>query len=572
LNGAVGIIWCIEETRRKAVEEAKRIQPEAIHSRWLLRARATYHYYSQVPAKLKFSLKSAQLMALLVLLTCTIAAQDRGPITSAPLNDAAYRLGERLTYNVQFSHYSSAAHVDLLVAGRGTFFDREGIQLRAHVETVGIVNVALLSINNDYTTYVDPQTGLPYRAQTVVREAGRTAEADRDYNQPAGTDAIPSKLKTGEASGTYDLLSALYRIRSMPLTDGASYFMTVEHEGEQFQAQVRVSGRELIKTNVGSFNTIITRVDVKNSRDYHIYVYFSDDERHVPVLILAKVSSGEIRAELAGSELTLPEPASKSTPTPTTSLAPRDPPVRTPTPRPAPGNQLAPNTVVLPPLRDVPFKVGEQLTYQVYLPTAPAESVGTITFTLKARGRYFNRDGLFFAVNAQTTGPGARIYPVNDQINSYVDPSTLLPFRSELNLSEGKFKSARGYNLDQNRGAAVSDSKERVEIPVGTHDLISAVYAIRTFDLWPKKRNAISIMAISEPRTLFVESQRKETLELGGQKIPAIMLTLTTDDPQSDKLQIRMWIGDDARRLPLRITALTQFGIVRADLAVGPAH
>jgi len=48
--------------------------------------------------------------------------------------------------------------------------------------------------------------------------------------------------------------------------------------------------------------------------------------------------------------------------------------------------------------------------------------------------------------------------------------------------------------------------------------------------------------------------------------------TLTTDDPQSDQMQIRMWIGDDARHLPLRIAAVTQLGAVRADLVIVPAQ
>ena len=56
-----------------------------------------------------------------------------------------------------------------------------------------------------------------------------------------------------------------------------------------------------------------------------------------------------------------------------------------------------------------------------------------------------------------------------------------------------------------------------------------------------------------------------------GQKISAIVLELKTDDPQPDRLQIRIWIGDDARRLPLRLTAVTDLGPVRADLVILPA-
>ncbi len=81
-------------------------------------------------------------MALLVSLTCTIAAQQTSEATQAPLNEAPYRVGERLTYNVQYSRYPSAGHIELSVTGRGTIFNNDGIHYRAHLQTTGIVNVA----------------------------------------------------------------------------------------------------------------------------------------------------------------------------------------------------------------------------------------------------------------------------------------------------------------------------------------------------------------------------------------------------------------------------------------------
>jgi len=69
---------------------------------------------------------------------------------------------------------------------------------------------------------------------------------------------------------------------------------------------------------------------------------------------------------------------------------------------------------------------------------------------------------------------------------------------------------------------------------------------------------------------LFITSLRRETIELGGQKLSAILLSLTTDDPQSDKMQLRMWVGDDARHLPLRIAAVTDLGSAHADLVIVP--
>src|ERR1043166_3739567 len=167
----------------------------------------TCHYHSRVHRRPRSPQNLALLFSLIILLTATVSAQTRSENGSLPFNPSVYRIGERLTYNVNYSQFVSAAHVELFVAARGRFFERDGIQLKAHVETTGVINVALLSLNNDYTTYVFPENGLPYRAQQLAHEAGRTTEASIDYNQPAGTEAIPPKMRVGESAGIYDLLS-----------------------------------------------------------------------------------------------------------------------------------------------------------------------------------------------------------------------------------------------------------------------------------------------------------------------------------------------------------------------------
>ncbi|MFN2576440.1 MAG: DUF3108 domain-containing protein [Pyrinomonadaceae bacterium] len=515
--------------------------------------------------KLKFSLAFAKLAVLIICFAGPGAAQQVAA-NESPFNASAYRVGERLTYNVNYSQFVSAAHVELFVAARNAFFGREGVQLRAHLETNGVVNVALLSINNDYTSYVFPESGLPYRSQRVVRQAGRTSEASVDYNQPAGTDALPAQLRLGESAGTLDLLSAVYRVRAMPLAAGSSYLITVQNGEDEYQAEIKVSGRQLIKTNVGSFNAIATRVNIKKRDDYNIRAYFSDDEWHVPVLLTARYNGSDIQVELAASELTAPARTSV-----TRGFIQPGNPSPTPTPQPSrTGGPVNPDNIqTSAAIFDLPFKIGEQLNYRVFIGAANVQ-VGTVGLEVKSRGRYFNRDGLVLSASAQTGGPAA--IAVKDQITSYVDPATLLPFRTELNFSEGKYRDVRTYNLDQDRGSATSEApRERIEIPVGTHDLLSALYAIRTFDLTIQRQNSISIMAIHRPRALAVKALRREMLELNGQKISAIMLQLSTDDPQPDRLQVRVWVGDDARHLPLRITAVTDLGPLRADLVILPS-
>lgn len=533
-----------------------------------LRLTTTCPYHPSVHAKPKPPLKITRLFALIIFLAGTVTAQTKNDPAPPAFNAAVYRLGERLTYNVNYSQFVSAAHVEMVVAGRGIFFDRDGIQLKAHVETTGVVNVALLSLNNDYTTYVFAENGLPYRSQQVVREAGRTTEASVDYNQPAGTEAIPPKLRIGESAGIYDLLSTVYRIRASPLTMGSQYLITVRNVNEDYQADIKVIGKEYVKTGVGSFDAIVTRIKVKGGPDYDVRVYFSDDEWHVPVMLTARHGDADVQAELAASALEAPKVVTP------TNRANVDPANQSPRVMPTPVNAKVSPSPAVPisgPALDLPFKVGEQLNYQVYMGKGN-QPIGTLNFTIKNRGRYFNRDGLQLTASAQTTGAAA-LLSVKDQMTSYVDPATLLPFRTELNFSEGKYKNSRSYNLDQDRGAATTEnSRDRIDIPVGTHDLLSAFYSLRTFALNINKQNSISIMAVNKPRALTVTAQRRETIELNGQKIAAIVLDLKTDDPQPDKLQIKIWVGDDARHLPLRITAVTELGAMRADLIVVPTN
>jgi len=507
------------------------------------------------------SLKTAAASWLLILGAFVFTSAGQEPTdVSQPFSPAPYQVGERLTYTVSFSNFISAAHVEILVSSRGMFFGRDGVQLKGHAETNGVINAALFAVNNDYVTYIDPQNGLPYRAQQTIRESARTAETEADFNQPAGTVAIPPK--TSDAfPGTYDFLSLLYRVRALPLADGSSYALSIRDDKQMYRLDVHVGGHEVIKTNVGSFNTVVAQLRLKppEGDSYSIKAYFSDDQRHVPVLMITRISAGEIRVELAGSAFI---------------ATPPQPPV----PRPTPSPSAALHTpLVIPPtaaasdpgIGDLPFAVGEQLNYQIFLPNIQAP-VGTASFHVRAHSKYFDHDGLMFTVSAQTTNALQKIFAANDLITSYVDPKTLLPFHTEFVFNEGRRRFTSKLTLNQDYGTATTDKGERIDIPIGTHDYLSYFYVIRTFNLTPSRRNALSILVNNQPKTLFVTAMKRETIQLGSQSVPAIMVSLTTDDPQPDKYQLRGWISDDKRRLPLRLMANTELGQVRADLAILP--
>lgn len=572
--------------------------------------------------KVDRSLKHLLTCVAILLLATTFAprawAQTQSNVTEAPFSKAPYRVGERLTYNVAFAAFPSAAHLELWIAGYGTYFNQQGIQLRAHAETIGIVNAALFSINSDYVAYVAANTGQPYRTQIARREAGHTDDILLEEDKPAGNEAIPQKVQTGGFAGTLDIASALYRVRALPLTVGSSYSLVLRINDVLYDVVVKVTSRSMIKTNVGSFSTVVTQLHFPNESSfekYKIQIYFSDDERHVPVFASARHPAGEIRAELAGSELPGTTPplidapqsqvaTSQSqfqpAPNPNTSSPsgiPGIPGISTApatvtpsgTDTPPPVNPVTPNATTpgktgkggvtgplsAPPATSsslpagLPFAAGEQLNFNIYLENV-AQPVGLASFQVRSRSKYFGRDGLMLTGKAQTVGTAQTLLTADDQITTYVDPITLLPFRYEMTLQESRRKSSQNVVLDQDRGNATIEGGVRIEIPVGTYDLLSIFYALRSFNFKSPKPNAVSLLVNNRARTLFIKFIQRETIELGGQQIPALQLSLTTDDPQPDRNGLRLWVSDDQRRLPLRITVVTTSGRVRADLAILP--
>ncbi|MDT7543049.1 MAG: hypothetical protein QOE33_2953 [Acidobacteriota bacterium] len=495
-----------------------------------------------------------------------------------------FRVGEKLTYSVSFSNFPIAAHVQLYVAGRGAYFNRDGYELRAHVETIEQVRAALLALDNYYFIYVDPQTGLPYRARVTTgptRPPPATPESSDPAPQFADITTLPSPADADVTPAVHDLISAVYSLRALPLAPGSVYPVLAQFEGTQYEAELRVTGRETIKTSAGSFNALATQVRVRKNRavdDYRVQIYFSDDERRVPVLVTAHLRSGELRATLASDEMVLsqtnqqsptiaPTPKTNNTPAPSIAQAP---PHTTNTQRPAAPPALSdadPIDTRSP--GDLPFNVGEQLNYNFYLGDSQ-QPVGTASFTVRSRGRYFNRDGLLITATMATNQALQNAFPVRDTIATYVSSSTLLPFRNELQIQEGTHRVQGVVSFDQERGTAVAPDGKTVEIPVGTYDFVSVLYALRSFDLTPPKRNAVSLLINKQPRTLFITSVSRDTIDLGSQHINAYQLALTTDDAQGNRFNLRLWVGTDRRRLPLRLLATTPLGPVRADLSIIP--
>jgi hypothetical protein len=502
---------------------------------------------------------------LWLLLPVLAAAQQALPDNGAAAleSSAPYRVGEKLTYNITFASFPNAARAELFVADLGKFYDRDAVVLRAHLETSEVISAALLYLNNDYTAYVNPENGQPFRLEQVAHSGGfETLNEATDYTPFAGE---------------FDFLSALYRFRALPLADKAVYSLNIRQDTERYRVQLRVLGRATAKTTLGSARVIVTELlpDNKNAAGYRPRIYFSDDERHVPVIIELQRRAGKITAELVGAEfIKRPNAPAGSVPQPPDADTSDDKPFR-----------HSPQTVVNtslprgnnPSLGTLPFQLGEKLNYNVYL-TRIKESVGQVTYEVRERGKHLNRDVLILSARAETTSALKFLFTAKDEVTSFVDPFTLLPLRTDMNLQEGKRNTQQQLNWDQDRGLVAILNGPRLEVPLGTHDYLSLFYALRSFNLTPPpnsrsvaKKTAVVLLVGNRPHIMSLEPLRSETIELGSQKVEAIQVKITVDDVNPDRYVMRLWISNDSRRLPLRLNVTLPQGVVRAELIIKPA-
>jgi len=104
-------------------------------------------------------------------------------------------------------------------------------------------------------------------------------------------------------SKVYDPIAAIFMLRKQPLEEGDSYKFTTVDNGKIKKVNVRVGGIEKVKVPAGTYNTrqIIPVSDDGKTLFKHggkMKVWYSDDDRHLPVKIEQKTNVGTLILKL----------------------------------------------------------------------------------------------------------------------------------------------------------------------------------------------------------------------------------------------------------------------------------
>lgn len=104
----------------------------------------------------------------------------------------------------------------------------------------------------------------------------------------------------------YDIVSAIYYVRSLPLEIGRKYEVPISDGGKTLPVTVEVQAKEEVKTGAGNFRTIRLEPKVFGGslfkRSGRMQIWFSDDPQRLLVQLKAKLFVGTISAVLQKKE------------------------------------------------------------------------------------------------------------------------------------------------------------------------------------------------------------------------------------------------------------------------------
>lgn len=455
-----------------------------------------------------------------------------------------FPVGERLTYNISFEKFENSAYAETYVVSKGKLDGREAVELYGRLRTVDLVSAAFYLFDESRTTFVDAGTGLPLYVRSVSRASGLPKER------------ITSFLETPTVG--HDLLSLIYRVRSAGGTGG----FTVTEDGRLFNFDLAAAGAEVVETDAGVFETVVSNVSSPYLAELgltNFRINLTTDERKIPVLIRFRTPKGTFTARLASIQDLTPE----TVPTPT----PVGPVVTTPTPSPTPVPTPTPYIGNLPLSTDLPFVLGETLEFSI---SGRGENYGRVVLQVRERKEFNDEDSLLLQARVLDKGPViAPLFDLSDLVEAQVDPYTLAPKQVRI-VVRGPFSS---YNqvadFDQELGTVEFTGGGRVEVPVGTHSILSLAYAIRNFNLRPSldpknpvNDTRVAVFFGSQPYVLTLRPSDTTLIDLEGRKVPAQLISVQTGDPAIDSYNVRLWLSTDRKRLPLRLAV----GEYQADL------
>jgi hypothetical protein len=222
----------------------------------------------------------------------------------------------------------------------------------------------------------------------------------------------------------------------------------------------------------------------------------------------------------------------------------------------------APAAQVSPP--KYPFEVGEKLSYSAKL--------GMLTLgsgSLEVLPPEMVRGVESFRLRFRLTGKNA-FYSLDDVLESWVGTSDLISRRFLQDFVENDKPTHRLYEIYPDSGFFRQQGRDTTfATPAEPLDDAGFFYFVRMTPLEVGKRYSYHRYFRKEKNPVTIEVLKRERLELpDGSKVPCLVLhpVIDTKGLFSKRSETRIWLTDDARRLPVQVRTKFPFGTITLRL------
>ena len=246
-----------------------------------------------------------------LILAWLILSVTIGPISwAAPAGELSlarsFQVGEQLTYDISWAFITAGTAV-MAVNAAGTDADLSQVKLLTTAQSRPAIT-KFFPVDNRVESLVDLATRLPEHLTFRRREGKQKEDIEYAFHQKEGTVTVVKGGMTETLdmrTGTQDVISCLYYARSeLSLQPGSSLTMNVYHDKKNRKVEARVEEIETMNGPWGEVETarvlVIMPFQGLFLNQGNIRVWFTNDERRIPVRMKAKIIIGSIVADLVG--------------------------------------------------------------------------------------------------------------------------------------------------------------------------------------------------------------------------------------------------------------------------------
>jgi hypothetical protein len=471
------------------------------------------------------------------------------PAASSTSPARPFAVGESLTYSVSWAGFGSAARIEMQVADQGAFFGHQGLQLISRVQTIGQARSVFLDLDNQYVSYVDGSTMLPHRLETSIKQGARQSQQTVIIDQEGRTARTADDSALTLGADCFDVTSLVYALRMRGVPSSSKAKFTLIYGRDLWDIEAGSDENEKIVVQSGTYDATQIELTARGKSKYKVDLWLTNDKQRLPVLIKAKLPFGEVRAELSSVAFN-PRPkqmvgAEKFAEGPKGS------------------KELFAELE-----KSRPFSVGERLNYSVSW--GGFASLGTASFAVRQRGWVGEQRVMELVAEATTNGLARSVIDVDDQMISVVDVKTLHPLRTETRLSEGARKKQVTATFDWADLSVKLTNGTHFKVSADMLDFVSLYYSIRASEFKQGATYSYNVLdANHRPVVLTVRLIKKEMISVPFGTLNTQQLDIL--DREGKQAMAKVWLSDDARRLPLYIAVATRFGELKFSLtgAVG---